>query len=108
MDTADGIRTELAQQLDRYPVKHIWDYLVREGYVEEVEGRLADIDYLAEKYREFSHSPPELLGEMPRPRDSGLRRIRLEVLSDLLAEDAASAPKVSLPVSSSPSTAEAE
>ncbi len=94
MHTSDGIRTELAQQLDRYPVKHIWDYLVREGYVEEVEGGFADIDYLEVKYREFANVPRELLGATPKPRDSGRRRIRLEILSDLMAEDAASDPAV--------------
>jgi hypothetical protein len=93
-DNAEAIQAKLAKKLGHRPVNRIWEFLVRETYVEEVEGGFADIDYLAEKYREFSHSPPELLGEMPRGRDSGRRRIRLEILSDLMGEDAARDPSV--------------
>ena len=94
MLTLEDLRVNLAKQLGHSPVKHIWDFLVREGYVEEVEGGFADSDYLEAKYREFANVPRELLGATPKPRDSGRRRIRLEILSDLMAEDAASDPAV--------------
>ena len=87
-------RDELAKRLGYAPVKRIWQYLENSGFVEEVETGHADINDLEEKYEEAAQLPPHMLGLTSPPRDSGLRRIRLEILSDLLAEDAASDPAV--------------
>ena len=51
-DNAEAIQAKLAKKLGHRPVNRIWEFLVRENYVDDVEGGFADIDYLAEKYRE--------------------------------------------------------
>ena len=59
----------------------------------EVWEETAEIDYLEEKYREFNRIPG-LLFQPPRSAvDSGLRQIRLQILSDLTARQAATEKK---------------
>ena len=49
----------------------------------------AEIDYLGEKYREFNRIPAGLLQARKSATDSGPRQIRLQILSDLTARQAA-------------------
>ena len=88
------MRDKLTKCLGHTPDKRVWAYLLEQGYVEEVERDFAGIDYLKEKYLEFARLPQHLLGPTPVQRDTGLRRIRLKILSDLLAEGAGSDPVV--------------
>ena len=55
----------------------------------EVLEETAEIDYLEEKYREFNRVPGGLLQPPKRAIDSGPRQIRLQILSDLTARQAA-------------------
>ena len=55
----------------------------------EVWEETAEIDYLEEKYREFSRIPGPLLQPPENAIDSGPRQIRLQILSDLAACQAA-------------------
>jgi hypothetical protein len=87
-------RDKLAERLGYAPVKRVWQYLENNGFVEEVETGHADINDLEEKYEEATQLPLHLLKPTSDPPDSRLRRIRLEILSDLLAEDTASDPAV--------------
>jgi hypothetical protein len=91
---AKDIRGELAKRLGHAPNKRVWEYLVSNDFIEEVETGHADINDLEEKYKVTAQSPPHLLGPTSPPSDSRIRRIRLEILSDLLAEDAGSDPMV--------------
>ena len=55
----------------------------------EVWEETAEIDYLEEKYREFERIPKPLLQPRKSTTDSGLRQLRLQILSDLTARQAA-------------------
>ena len=85
----EDIRAALALRLGHEPKEQIWDRLVQEDYVREVWEATAEIDYLEEKYREFSHIPEVLLRPPRNATDSGTRQIRLQILSDLTAKQAA-------------------
>ena len=87
--TYDEIRAALARRLGHGPKEEIWDHLVEEDYVREVWEETAEIDYLEEKYREFNRIPRRLLQPPESAIDSGLRQIRLQILSDLAARQAA-------------------
>ena len=87
--TYDGIRAALARRLGHEPTEEIWDRLVNEAYVRDVWLEIAEIDYLEEKYREFNRLPRHLLQPPKSSIDSGLRQIRLQILSDLTARQAA-------------------
>ena len=87
--TLDEIRAALARRLGHGPKEEIWGLLVEQDYVREVWEETAEIDYLEEKYREFSRIPGHLL-QMPKSAiDSGPRQIRLQILSNLTARQAA-------------------
>ena len=85
----DEIRAALARRLGREPKEEVWDRLVEEDYVRDVWLEIAEIDYLEEKYREFNRIPARLLRPPKSAKDSGLRKIRLQILSDLTARQAA-------------------
>ena len=87
--TFDEIRAALARRLGHGPKGEVWDRLVEEDYVREVWEETADIDYLKEKYREFNRIPGGLLQPPKSAIDSGSRQIRLQILSDLTARQAA-------------------
>ena len=87
--TFDEIRAALARRLGHEPKEKIWDRLVEEDYVREVWEETAEPDYLEEKYREFERIPEPLLQPRKSTTDSGLRQIRLQILSDLTARQAA-------------------
>ena len=83
------IQAALARRLGHAPKKEVWARLVNEDYVREIWEETAEIEYLEEKYREFSLI---LEGLLPPPRsaiDAGPRQIRLQILSDLIARKAA-------------------
>ena len=82
------IRDDLKKRLGHPPRKRVWEFLVERGDVVEVQTGHHDINDLEKKYREFAQLPQHMLGNKVIPRDSLLRRIRLEILSGLLAEDA--------------------
>ena len=84
----DEIRAALASRLGYGPKEQIWDRLVEEDYVREVWEETAEIDYLEEKYREFNRISGRLLQPPKSSTDSGLRKIRLQLLSDLTARHA--------------------
>ena len=83
------IRAALARRLGREPKEEIWERLVEEAYVRDVWLEIAEIDYLEEKYRQFARIPDVLLQPPRGATDSGLRQIRLQILSDLTARQAA-------------------
>ena len=85
----DGIWAALASRLGHEPKEEIWDRLVDEAYVRDIWLEIAEIDYLEEKYREFSLVPRHLLQPQKSSIDSGLRAIRLQILSDLTTRQAA-------------------
>ena len=87
--TYDEIRAALARRLGHEPKEEIWDHLVNEAYVRDVWLEIAEIDYLEERYREFNRLPRHLLQPPKSSIDSGLRQIRLQILSDLTARQAA-------------------
>lgn len=87
--TFDEIRAALADRLGHEPRDEVWHRLVDEDYVREVWEETADIGYLEEKYLEFSRMPGLLLRPQRSEIDSGLREIRLQILSDLTARQAA-------------------
>ena len=87
--TFDEIRAALAFRLGHGPKEEVWDRLVEEDYVREVWEETAEIGYLEEKYREFNRVPTRLLRPSKSAKDSGLRKIRLQILSDLTARQAA-------------------
>ena len=92
--TNDEIRAALAHRLGREPKKEVWDRLVEEDYVREVWEETAQIDYLEKKYRQFARAPDVLLQPARDATDSGLRQIRLQILSDLTARQAATEKRV--------------
>ena len=83
------VRAALARRLGREPRAEIWDRLVEEAIVHDVWLEIVEIDYLEAKYREYSRVPRRLLRPPKSARDSGVRKIRLEILSDLTARQAA-------------------
>ena len=85
----DEIRKALARKLSHRPKEEIWGRLVEEDYVREVLEETAEIDYLEEKYREFERIPGALLQPQKDTTGSGLPQIRLQILSDLTARQAA-------------------
>ena len=85
----DEIRAALARRLGHEPEEEVWGRLVEEDYVREVWEGTAEIDYLEEKYREFNRISRPLLQPQKSAIDSGLRRIRLQILSGLTARQAA-------------------
>ena len=85
----DEIRAALAGRLGHEPKEEVWDRLVEEDYVREVWEETAEIDYLEEKYHEFSRIPVCLLQPTKGAIDSGPRQIRLQILSNLTARQAA-------------------
>ena len=87
--TYDEIRAALACRLGHGPKEEVWDRLVEDDYVREVWEETAEIDYLEEKYREFNRIPGRLLQPPKSAIDSGPRQIRLQILSDLTARQAA-------------------
>ena len=87
--THDEIRAALARRLGHGPKEEVWNRLVEEDYVREVWEETAEIDYLEEKYREFERIPKPLLQPRKSTTDSGLRQLRLQILSDLTARQAA-------------------
>ena len=87
--TFDEIRAALACRLGHGPKEEVWDRLVEEDYVREVWEETAEIDWLEEKYREFNSVPGRLLQPPKSDIESGLRQIRLQILSDLTARQAA-------------------
>ena len=88
-DTFDHVRAELAHRLGHEPKEEIWTRLVEEDYVREVWEETAEIGYLEHKYLEFGRIPGPLLQPQRSEIDSGLRQIRLQILSDLNARQAA-------------------
>ena len=87
--TLDEIRAALSDRLGHVPRDEVWDRLVDEDYVREVWEETAEIGYLEEKYLEFNRIPGLLLQPQRTEIDSGLRQIRLQILSDLTARQAA-------------------
>ena len=87
--TLDQVRAALAHRLGHEPKEEIWTRLVEEDYVREVWEETAEIGYLEEKYLEFNRIPGLLLQPKRTEIDSGLRQIRLQILSDLTARQAA-------------------
>ena len=87
--TLDEIREALARRLGREPKEEIWDRLVEEDYVREVWEETAEIDYLEVKYRQFARVPNVLLQPPRGASESGSRQIRIQILSDLTAHQAA-------------------
>ncbi len=87
--THDEIQAALARRLGHGTKEEVWDRLVDEDYVREVLEETAEIDYLEEKYREFNRIPGRLHQPPESAVDSGLRQIRLQILSDLTARQAA-------------------
>jgi len=87
--TLDEIRVALSDRLGHIPRDEVWDRLVDEDYVREVWEETAEIGYLEEKYLEFNRIPGLLLQPQRTEIDSGLRQIRLQILSDLTARQAA-------------------
>ena len=87
--TLDEIREALARRLGREPKEEIWDRLVEEDYVREVWEETAEIDYLEVKYRQFARVPNVLLQPSKGASESGSRQIRIQILSDLTAHQAA-------------------
>ena len=87
--THDEIRAALARRLGHGPKEEVWNRLVEEDYVREVGEETAEIDYLEEKYRAFNRIPGFLFQPPRSAVDSGLRQIRLQILSDLTARQAA-------------------
>ena len=88
IDAYDEIRAALAHRLGREPKAEIWDLLVERDYVREVWEETAEIDYLEDKYRQFARIPDVLLRPSRGATDSGIRQIRLQILSDLTARQA--------------------
>ena len=85
----DEIRAALACRLGHEPKEEIWDRLVDEDYVREVWLQVAEIDHLEKNYRQFARVPDVLLKPPRGAADSGPRQIRLQILSDLIAQHAA-------------------
>ena len=83
------IKAALARRLGHEPKKEVWARLVNEDYVREIWEETAEIEYLEEKYREFSRIPEGLLAPPRSAIDVGPRQIRLQILSDLIARQAA-------------------
>ncbi len=85
----DNIRSELAGRLGREPREEVWNYLVEEAYVHDVWLEIEGIDYLEKKYRRFAQAL-EVLTQPPKTAtEPDLRQIRLQILSDLIAQHAA-------------------
>lgn len=87
--TLDQIRAALTHRLGHEPKEEIWIRLVEEDYVREVWEETAEIGYLEQKYLEFSRIPGLMLQPQRAEINSGLRQIRLQILSDLTARQAA-------------------
>ena len=85
----DAIKVELTRRLGHEPQMEIWEYLVNEDYVREVLEQTAEIDYLEDKYRKLDRIPEALMQPSQVSSDSGVRQIRLRILSDLIAHQAA-------------------
>ena len=85
----DDIRAALAHRLGHDPKEEIWDRLVDEAHVQEVWLDIVEIDYLEEKYRQFAHYPEVMVQTTRSATDPGPRQIRLQILSDLAAKQAA-------------------
>ena len=85
----DEIRAALAQELGHRPSEEIWDLLFEKDYVREVWEETAGIDNLAEEYRKFARIPEPLLQPSQSATKSRPRQVRLQVLSDLIARQAA-------------------
>ena len=88
-DTDDEIRGALAKRLGHEPKVKIWDRLVDEAHVWEVWLDIREIDYLEEKYHQFARSPEVMIQPTRSATDPGPRQIRLQILSDLAAKQAA-------------------
>ena len=85
----DEIRAALSRRLGHEPREEIWDRLLQEDYVREVWEETAGIKYLEEKYREFAPIPEDLLHPPKSAAEYGPRQVRLQILSDLTARQAA-------------------
>ena len=83
------IRTALSRRLGHEPREEIWARLLDEDYVREVWEETAEIDYLADMYRQFARIPRSLIQPPKSAIESGPRQIRLQILSDLTARQAA-------------------
>ena len=85
----EEIRAELADRLGHEPKEEVWNRLVEEDYVREVWEETAKIEYLEENYHVFNRVPKELSRPAKSSMDIGIRQLRLQVLSDLTAQQAA-------------------
>ena len=85
----DEIRSALARRLGHEPKEAVWNRLVEDDHVREVWLDIAEIDYLEEKYCEFNRIPRELSQPAKSSMDNGNRQLRLQILSDLTARQAA-------------------
>ena len=78
----------LTSKIGQRPMTEIWNRLVELGYVDEVLDDTADLDYLEEMYRQFERYRE--VTQLPKDIvDSDTRRVRLEILSNLVADQAA-------------------
>ena len=85
----DEIRSTLARRIRHEPIQEIWDCLVDREYVREVREGTAEIDYLAKEYRRIRRKLRYLLTQSNGDIDVGPRQSRLQVLSKMIAEQAA-------------------
>ena len=85
----EEIKVALTRRLGHEPKEEIWNRLVEEDYVRDVWLQIAEIDGLEKDYRQFSRMPRFLLRPPKSAADSGSRQIRFQILSDLIAHQAA-------------------
>lgn len=85
----EDIRIELSRRLGYEPNEEVWARLIDEDYVRETREQTAGIEYLEEKYHEFDRFQERLLEPEKSAIDIGPRQIRLQILSDLIAHQAA-------------------
>ena len=84
----EEIKVALARRLGHEPIEEIWNRLVEEDYVRDVWLQTAEIDDLEKDYRQFSRMPKILFRPPRNATDSGSRRIRIQIHSDLIAQQA--------------------
>ena len=85
----DEIRSALARRIRHEPIQEIWDCLVDDDHVREVREGTAEIDDLAKEYRRLRRKWGHLLKQSKGDTDVGPRQSRLQVLSKMIAEQAA-------------------
>ena len=91
---AEDIQLEILKNIGRIPKKDVWQYLVNSGYIDDLQKGFLDIQDLVQIYLDLAEVPQHLYHVVSVRRGIGLRRIRLEILSKLLAQDVERMPEV--------------